>query len=91
MLSEDIAIVIALLQNVSNNSVGSGGGDGDGGVDGCVGGGCVAVGGVGGEGGAVCGDGVVDGDGLRSDGHTEGATTSLDDEAGRSARKIRFV
>ena len=48
MFSEDIAIVITLLQNVSNNSVGSGGGDGDGGVDGCVGGGCVAVGGGGG-------------------------------------------
>ena len=46
MFSEDIAIVITLLQNVSNNLVGSGGGDG--GVDGCVGGGCVAVGGGGG-------------------------------------------
>ena len=46
MFSEDVAIVITLLQNVSNNSVGSGGGDG--GVDGCVGGGYVAVGGGGG-------------------------------------------
>ena len=51
MFSEDIEILMTLLQNVSKSWVGSGGGDG--GVDGCVGGGCVAVGGVGGEGGVL--------------------------------------
>ena len=59
MFSEDIEILMTLLQNVSKSCVGSGGGDG--GVDGCVGGGCVAVGGVGGEDGGVGGDGVGDG------------------------------
>ena len=53
MFSKDIEIVIALLQNVNNSCVGSGGGDGDGGVDGCVVGGCVSAGGVGGEGGVL--------------------------------------
>ena len=47
MFSEEIYIVITLLQNVSNSWVGSGGGDGDGGVGGC--GGCGGSGdGVGG-------------------------------------------
>ena len=45
MFTEEIQIVITLLQNVSNKWAGSGGGDGEGDVDGCVGGGCVADGG----------------------------------------------
>ena len=44
MFSEEFEVVITLLQNVSNNLVGSGGGDVDGGVGGCGVGGCVAVG-----------------------------------------------
>ena len=59
MFSEEIEIVISLLQYVSNSWVCSGGGDGDGSV-----GGGVTVGGVGGVGGNGGGDGRGSGGGV---------------------------